>query len=173
MLVVALGLIGASGWFVRDTVQLRDRAIRIEGRVSSYTTDRDNDGDTTFRPTYEFRYRGERRTYKTRVGTSSAPLIGERETLLVDRDDRSRVRADTFTDLWFTPTLLGGIGVMVLIGGVLTAVLMRKAERDRAANDADRTARTRKTASATPSTDAARATAWTADPGVDPRGPFL
>jgi hypothetical protein len=125
VLIIVFGLVGIgllTGGVIafQDTKQLVDVAVEVPGTVVDLTSS-SSDGSTTYSPVYEYEFAGQTYRHETSVSTSSQPSIGETTTLLVDPDDPTEVKPDTFLDKWFLATILGGLGV--LFGG-LSVVFM-------------------------------------------------
>jgi hypothetical protein len=121
-LLIGLTMLGIGGWLANESRELRDTGDRVPAVIVSSDSSTDSEGDTTYSPVYAFTYRGEERTHTSSVSSSSQPTIGEAETLYVDPDDPTTVKADSFMDMWFLPALLGGMGIVFTAIGLFTGI---------------------------------------------------
>jgi hypothetical protein len=121
-LLIGLTMLGIGGWLANQSRELLDTGERVSAKVTSMSSSTDSEGDTTYAPVYTYTYRGEQRTYTAGVSSSSQPTIGESETLYVDPENPSSVKADSFMDMWFLPALLGGMGIVFTAIGLFTGI---------------------------------------------------
>lgn len=128
--LTGIGMLIGGGIAARDTMQLREVAKPVPGKVVSVESST-SDGSTTYAPVYEFEVDGEKRRHTATVSSSSYPEIGSTQTLLVDPNDPSEVKPDSFMGQWFIATLLGGMGILftgiALVVGIVLASVRRRA----------------------------------------------
>ncbi|MDA7787729.1 DUF3592 domain-containing protein [Sphingomonadaceae bacterium] len=132
-----LGLLfaGAGGWAFMDDQKLADIGVDAEGTVIAFSSSRDSDGDTTYRPLVEFYDdNGTRHQFVASVGSSSPAYIrGEAVKVIYDPEAPGRAMLDSFTDRYLLPLVFGVMGsIFALVGaGFLFSVWRRRKIIDR------------------------------------------
>jgi hypothetical protein len=107
--IVGAGLLGGAGYWTSRVADFERRAACAEGTVVELV--RSGSGNT-YSPRVRYRtYSGAERTYQSSVSSSPPRFaVGDRVDVLFDPGNPADVRIRSFLDLWFGPTLLGGLG---------------------------------------------------------------
>jgi hypothetical protein len=124
---VSLGL----GWWLFSNVGRVLTHESVEAVVVDLIQTVDSDGDTLYRPVYEFEVGGESYRYESMVslGGIVIPDIGDRKTLLYNPDNPADARVRNYFLLLGLPAILLAIP-LVAIFGILYAVMRRKRRSD-------------------------------------------
>lgn len=99
------------------------------GTVVELVRSRDKDGDVVYYPIVQYTPdNGDRVTFKSNVGSSHAPSVGEKVQIVYNPQNPKQAAIDTFTDLWLLPVVFTGIGGLIVVGagaGVFTFLWRR------------------------------------------------
>lgn len=127
-----LGLVfaGLGGWLYLEDRSLAATGARARGTVIEMVSNRDSDGDYTYRPVVEFHDSGgERHAFTGSVG-SNPPSRSTGETVDVIYQPWSPENAtiDSFFDRFFLPFVFTGLGTLFagIGGGLLVAWFRRR-----------------------------------------------
>ncbi len=125
-LIVGLALIGAAAWLGKREYDLKQRGVAVQARVVENLRERRG-----FTPVFAFEWQGSERKVVSQVTSSvrGKPVyeVGETLGLRVDPASPERFSTDDWFTSWFAPTLLGGIGtVLLLVGGGVSLMFLRR-----------------------------------------------
>lgn len=115
-LLTTFGFLAIAGLWSFSSFNRINNQVTASGIVVDVETDRDSDGDTTYRPVIEF-VAADGGTYRFtgRLGTSSYPDLGSRIDVLYDPADPQGATEKTFPNLWLFPIIFGAIGLISLL----------------------------------------------------------
>jgi hypothetical protein len=131
LLPMSLIGVGIAGFFAARTLSLVEGGESAPGVIVELR--RSSKGGT--RPVVEFTPKG-RAAIRVEGGVSSTPPayeIGERVQVHYDPDDPERMVIDGFLEMWFVPTLVGGLAGAELLAAAVSAIvgLGRRLARNR------------------------------------------
>ena len=122
-------------WY-KSRVEWKENAIKVDATVSDMVLEESSNGPI-WATEVEYEYKGDTHTYMPSVRSNPKPYeIGDNVTILIDPEDNSKVMLDSKTELFFGPfmvgiffifTLLGAIGLILLIGFIIVISHNRKA----------------------------------------------
>ena len=124
--VSAVILLGVSIWFTYSSYVFAATGVEVPGKVvrleSFYS-----DGSTTYSPVFSYTYEGKQYEYES-VNSSSFPSnqVGDVETLLVNPNNPSKARQNSFWELWLLPSILCPISFMMIILSIGIPLLVRR-----------------------------------------------
>ncbi len=121
--LVGLGLLIAGGIATQHTRNLLAVAEEVPGVVVDYTTST-SDGSSTYSPVYEYEFEGRTYRHERSVSSSGRPTMGDTTTMLIDPEDPSTAKSNTFLDKWFLTTLLGGMGALFSVLAIIFTVVI-------------------------------------------------
>lgn len=122
----AIILLGVSIWYTYTSYMFSSNGIEAQGTVvrleSSYS-----DGSTTYSPVFRYTINGQEYEYES-VNSSSLPSnqVGDVETLLVDPNNPSKARQNSFWELWLLPCTLLPISIVMIILSIGIPFLVRR-----------------------------------------------
>jgi len=131
---LVFGLIGLAimigGGFALDYSRSFDEGgVKAPGIVVDLDYSQDSDGDGSYRPVVEYRdSEGRTRTYHSSTGSNPPNYeVGERVTIIYQRDNPTRAVIDGFFDRWFLPVFLFGFGgIFATVGWGLVFAYYRR-----------------------------------------------
>jgi hypothetical protein len=131
-LAIGLGLLGGGIYSFVSTRAFLDNAVSANGAVIDLEAHWDSsDSSYTYYPRVRFRTEnGEVHEFTGDVGSNPAAFdVGEDVSVLFDPANPSVARIDSFTQLWFTSLILGGMGLVFSIFGGGGIFVMARGER--------------------------------------------
>lgn len=116
--LVGLAIMIGGGFALDYSRSFSKDGVQTPGIVVDLDYSRDSDGDGSYRPVVEYRdSEGRTRTYHSSTGSNPPSYdVGERVTIIYQRDNPTRAIIDGFFDRWFLPVFLlcfGGIFAIV------------------------------------------------------------
>jgi len=124
--ISAIILLGVSVWYLYSSYIFSTTGIEVPGtvvRLESSTSE----GSTTYSPVFEYTYDGQRYEYES-VNSSNPPAnqVGDEETLLVNPNNPSKARQNSFWELWLLPVILCPISIFMLALSIGIPLLVRR-----------------------------------------------
>lgn len=121
-------MLGVGLWFGYSSYDFYTNGFEVEGTVVRLVEVSDADGGTTYSPVFSYRVDGQQFEYES-VNSSSPPSkqVGEVTTLLIDPDDNSRARENSFWELWLLPAVLIPTALFMLLLALIIPVMTRVA----------------------------------------------
>jgi hypothetical protein len=120
MILLVVGL-----WYGFTSLRFVSSGEEVPATVIALDESHSADSGTTYSPVFEYQVDGQTYTYES-VNSSDPPThrVGEETTLLVDPNNPTRARENSFWELWLLPTIMCPIsGLVALISIVLTFVV--------------------------------------------------
>ena len=118
-------MLGVGGWFGYSSYDFVSNGFEVEGMVVRLAVVSDADG-TSYSPVFSYRVDGQQYEYES-VNASNPPSkqVGEVSTLLIDPDDHSRARENSFWELWLLPAILVPAALFMLLLSIVIPVIVR------------------------------------------------
>lgn len=122
----AIILLGVSIWYAYTSYVFYSSGIEVQGtvvRLESSTSD----GSTTYSPVFSYTYEGQEYEYES-VNSSYPPAneVGDVETLLVNPNNPSKARQNSFWELWLLPIILCPTSFFMIILSIGIPLLVRR-----------------------------------------------
>lgn len=122
----AIILLGVSIWYAYTSYVFYSSGIEVQGtvvRLESSTSD----GSTTYSPVFSYTYEGQEYEYES-VNSSYPPAneVGDVETLLVNPNNPSKARQNSFWELWLLPIILCPTSFFMIILSIGIPILVRR-----------------------------------------------
>jgi hypothetical protein len=124
--ISAVILLGVSIWYLYSSYVFSTTGVEVPGTVvrlqSSYS-----DGSTTYSPVFQYTYDGRQYEYES-VNSSNPPSnqVGDVETLLVNPENPSKARQNSFWELWLLPAILCPVSFMMILLSVGIPIMVRR-----------------------------------------------
>ncbi|MDJ0498956.1 MAG: DUF3592 domain-containing protein [Acidimicrobiia bacterium] len=120
LLPVVLGL----SWWLLSNISRVLTHESVEAVVVDLIPSVDSDGDTLYRPVYEYQVDGATYRYESRasLGGMVVPNIGDRKTLLYDPDQPGDARVQNYLLLLILPLILLAVPVLILAAMLWTTL---------------------------------------------------
>jgi hypothetical protein len=124
--IAAVIMLGVSIWYSYTSYVFSSTGVEVPGTVvrleSSYS-----DGSTTYSPVFSYSYEGQKYEYES-VNSSNPPSnqVGDVETLLVNPNNPSKARQNSFWELWLVPCIMGPVSLFMLLLSIILPIIVRK-----------------------------------------------
>lgn len=114
--VLLVPVVAGLGWWLLSNISRVLTHEDVEAVVVDLVPTVDSDGDTLFRPVYEYRVDGATYRYESMVslGGLAVPDLGDRKTLLYDPDQPGDARVQNYFLLLVLPLILLAIPLLIL-----------------------------------------------------------
>ena len=124
LLLIGLPLCVGSGYWILKTRNFVDTAAAATGAVTGFVESRNNDDQMMYAPRVRFETStGRPIEFKSKVSSSRWVYAkGERVEVLYDAQTPEKAVIRSFTSLWLFPAIGAGIGLLLVISGILTAL---------------------------------------------------
>lgn len=124
--ISAVILLGVSVWYLYSSYIFSTTGIEVQGTVVRLESSR-SDGSTTYSPVFSYIYDDQKYEYES-VNSSNPPSneVGDVETLLVNPNDPSKARQDSFWELWLLPCILCPVSLMMIGLSVGIPLMVRR-----------------------------------------------
>ncbi len=118
-------MLGVGGWFGYSSYDFVSNGFEVEGTVIRMETVSSDDG-VSYSPVFSYRVDGQQYEYES-VNASNPPSkqVGEVSTLLIDPDDHSRARENSFWELWLLPAILVPVALFMILLSIIIPVIFR------------------------------------------------
>jgi hypothetical protein len=110
----AVILLAVSVWYLYSSYVFSTTGIEVQGTVVRLESSH-SDGSTTYSPVFSYTYDDQKYEYES-VNSSNPPSneVGDVETLLVNPNDPSKARQNSFWELWLLPCILCPVSLMMI-----------------------------------------------------------
>jgi hypothetical protein len=100
--------------------------IEVQGTVTRLESS-SSDGSTTYSPVFSYTYEGQQYEYES-VNSSNPPTnkVGDVETLLVNPENPSKARQNSFWELWLMPVILCPVSFFMIILSIGIPLIVRR-----------------------------------------------
>lgn len=119
-------MLGVAAWYGYSSYIFSTNGIEVQGTVVRLAEVSDADG-TSYSPVFRYVVDGQVYDYES-VNASDPPThsVGDVQALLVDPDDPSRARQNSFWELWLLPCILGPIALVMLFFSLIIPLVFRR-----------------------------------------------
>jgi hypothetical protein len=124
--ISAVVLLALGVWYTYTSYNFSTNGVEVEGRVVRLDAST-SDGSTTYSSVFEYSYEGQ--TYEYNSGISTNPpsnSVGDVETLLVNPENPSKARQNSFWDLWLIPVIMCPISFMMVVLSIAIPFFVRR-----------------------------------------------
>ncbi len=124
--ISAVILLGVSVWYLYSSYVFSTTGIEVQGTVVRLESSR-SDGQTTYSPVFSYTYDDQKYEYES-VNSSNPPSneVGDVETLLVNPNDPSKARQNSFWELWLLPCILCPVSLLMIVLSVGIPLMTRR-----------------------------------------------
>ncbi len=124
--ISAVILAGVSIWYLYSSYMFSTTGTEVQGtvvRLESSTSD----GSTSYSPVFRYTFDGKEYEYES-VNSTNPPAneVGDVETLLVNPNNPSKARQNSFWELWLVPVILCPMSVFMLVLSAGIPLLVRR-----------------------------------------------
>lgn len=124
--ISAVILVGISIWYLYSSYMFSTTGTEVQGtvvRLESSTSD----GSTSYSPVFRYTFDGKEYEYES-VNSTNPPAneVGDVETLLVNPNNPSKARQNSFWELWLLPVILCPVSIFMLVLSVGIPILVRR-----------------------------------------------
>lgn len=124
--ISAVILVGVSIWYLYSSYIFSTTGTEVQGtvvRLESSTSD----GSTSYSPVFRYTFDGKEYEYES-VNSTNPPAneVGDVETLLVNPNNPSKARQNSFWELWLLPCILCPMSVFMLVLSAGIPMLVRR-----------------------------------------------
>jgi hypothetical protein len=115
--IAAVIMLGVSIWYTYTSYVFTSSGVEVPGTVVRLESSHSSEGGTTYSPVFSYTYNDQKYEYES-VNSSNPPSneVGDVETLLVNPNDPSKARQNSFWELWLLPCIMCPIsGVMIAL----------------------------------------------------------
>jgi hypothetical protein len=124
--ISAIIMAAVSIWYAYTSYIFFTTGIEVQGTVVRLESS-SSDGSTTYSPVFSYTYEGQQYEYES-VNSSSPPTnkVGDVETLLVNPENPSKARQNSFWELWLMPVILCPVSFFMIILSIGIPLLVRR-----------------------------------------------
>src|SRR5689334_13602384 len=124
--LAAVIMLGVSIWYTYTSYVFASTGVEVPGTVVRLE-DSYSDGSYTYSPVFRYTYQGQEYEYES-VNSSDPPTnqVGDVETLLVNPNNPSKARQNSFWELWLMPCILGPVSLFMLLLSIVLPIMVRK-----------------------------------------------
>lgn len=124
--ISAVILVGISIWYLYSSYMFSTTGTEVQGtvvRLESSTSD----GSTSYSPVFRYTFDGKEYEYES-VNSTNPPAneVGDVETLLVNPNNPSKARQNSFWELWLLPCILCPVSAFMLVLSAGIPMLVRR-----------------------------------------------
>jgi hypothetical protein len=115
--IAAVIMLGVSIWYTYTSYIFTSTGVEVPGTVVRLESSHSSEGGTTYSPVFSYTYDDQKYEYES-VNSSNPPSneVGDVETLLVNPNNPSKARQNSFWELWLLPCIMCPIsGVMIAL----------------------------------------------------------
>jgi hypothetical protein len=125
--ISAVILLGVSVWYLYSSYVFSTTGVEVPGTVVRLESSHSSEGGTTYSPVFSYTYDDQKYEYES-VNSSSPPSneVGDVETLLVNPNDPSKARQNSFWELWLLPCILCPISAVMIALSAGIPLLVRR-----------------------------------------------
>lgn len=125
--ISAVILLGVSAWYLYSSYIFSTTGVEVPGTVVRLESSHSSEGGTTYSPVFSYTYEGQPYEYES-VNSSNPPSneMGDVETLLVNPNDPSKARQNSFWELWLLPCILFPVSFVMIILSIGIPLLVRR-----------------------------------------------
>jgi hypothetical protein len=124
--ISAIIMAAVSIWYAYTSYIFFTTGIEVQGTVVRLESS-SSDGSTTYSPVFSYTYEGQQYEYES-VNSSNPPTnkVGDVETLLVNPENPSKARQNSFWELWLMPVILCPVSFFMIILSIGIPLLVRR-----------------------------------------------
>jgi hypothetical protein len=125
--LAAVIMLGVSAWYTYTSYVFSTTGVEVPGTVVRLESSHSSEGGTTYSPVFSYTYDGQPYEYES-VNSSNPPSneVGDVETLLVNPNDPSKARQNSFWELWLVPCIMGPVSLFMLLLSIVIPLMVRK-----------------------------------------------
>ncbi len=123
----AIIMLGVGLWYTYSSYMFTTNGIEVQGTVIRLARSSSSEGGDTYSPVFQYTVDGQEYEYES-VNSSSIPSnqVGDVETLLVDPNNPSKARQNSFWELWLLPCIMCPVSFMMIILSIGIPLLVRR-----------------------------------------------
>jgi len=125
--LAAVIMLGVSIWYTYTSYIFSSTGVEVPGTVVRLESSYSSEGGTTYSPVFSYTYEGQAYEYES-VNSSDPPTnqVGDVETLLVNPNNPSKARQNSFWELWLMPCIMGPVALFMLLLSIVIPIMVRK-----------------------------------------------
>ena len=125
--ISAIIMLGIGLWYTYSSYMFKTNGIEVQGTVVRLARSSSADSGDTYSPVFQYTVDGQEYEYES-VNSSSFPSnqVGDVETLLVDPNNPSKARQNSFWELWLLPAIMCPVSFMMIILSIGIPLLVRR-----------------------------------------------
>lgn len=125
--ISAIIMLGIGIWYTYSSYMFSTNGIEVQGTVVRLEESHSADSGTTYSPVFRYTVDGQEYEYES-VNSSSIPSnqVGEVTTLLVDPNNPSKARQNSFWELWLLPCIMCPTSFIMAILSIGIPFLVRR-----------------------------------------------
>jgi hypothetical protein len=110
VILLALGV-----WYTYTSYVFTSTGVEVPGTVVRLESSHSSEGGTTYSPVFSYTFEGQQYEYES-VNSSNPPAneVGDVETLLVNPNNPSKARQNSFWELWLIPCIMCPLSLMMI-----------------------------------------------------------